>query len=148
VTTLREAVKTLFEGDATFMALATGGVHDADSLGRQQLELNDITAGTPIVQPALFIRWTGEVPFSASVLEARSVFCELYFFDDSSYDTIRQMRERAYTLLHQQTVTFDEPSSDYLYAFRWVGDVLEQTDDTLAGAFMERSRYEGHLKRN
>jgi hypothetical protein len=145
MTTLRQATRALFTGDVTFMALATGGVHDVDSLGRMELELADITSGSPIVLPSLFIRWTTEAPFSLRVLEARSIFFNLFFFDHSNYTVIEQLRHRAYQLLHQQRVTFDEPSGDYLYAFVWAGDVCQSSDESLQGARMERARYEGHL---
>jgi hypothetical protein len=127
------------------MALATGGVHDAESLGRNNLELDDITDGSPVVKPALFIRWSTEAPYSSSVLKARSVFVELYFFQDQGYDVTVQMRHRAFELLHQQRVSFDDPEGDYLYAFRWAGDLTNMDDESLQGASMERSRYEGHL---
>jgi len=147
-TTLHQAVKTLLSGDATLAALATGGIHDPDSLGRPGLELADLCAGTPVIHPAVFIRWTTEAPFSAVILKARSVFAEVYFYQDQGYDTIRQMRERVFALLHQKRVpTMDAPAGDYLYAFVWAGDVLQQSDDSLGGASMERSRYEGHLIR-
>lgn len=148
-TTLAAAVRALFTGDAAFATLATGGVHDAESLGRQGLELKDVQSGSsPLAQPALFIRWTTEAPYSGLALQARQVFCELYFYQHAGYDTIRQMRQRAFELLHQQRVSFDDPSGDYLFAFYWAGDVKEQVDDSLAGASFERSRYEGILTRD
>lgn len=146
-TTLHQAVKALLSGDVTLAALATGGIHDADSLGRNGLELADLCAGTPVIKPAVFIRWTTEAPFSAAVLKARSIFLELWFYQDQGYETIRQMRERAFALLHQKRVTMDTPAGDYLYALVWAGDVLQQSDDSLGGASFERSRYEGHLIR-
>lgn len=145
MTTLREATRALFTGDVTFMALATGGVHDADSLGRNWLELDDITGSTPVIRPALFIRWTTEAPYSIRVLKARSLFVELYFFQDQGYTVTAQMRDRAYVLMEQQRVSFNEPAGSYLYAFRWAGDLVQSNDETLQGASMERSRFEGHL---
>lgn len=146
MTTLQEATLALFTGDPAMVALATGGIYDSDTLGRDNLELDDIRSpGTPTVDPALFIRWSTEAPFSAVVLEARSIFVELYFYQDSGYTITRQMRDRAYRLMQQQTVIFDDPASDYLYAWVWSGDLTNKDDETLEGASMERSRFEGHL---
>lgn len=145
-TTLRQALRAKFTGDAAFMTLASGGVHDGDSLGRRELTLDDLTAGTPVVKPALLIRWTTETSM-ISIIGARELAVELYFYQHSGYDTIRQMRERAYALLDRNNVVFDTPSSDWLYEWRWAGDVLEQQDDTLGGASMERSRFMGYLTR-
>jgi len=146
MTTLRTATKALFTADTAFMALATGGVHDADSLGRDWLEIADITSGSsPVIKPALFIRWTTEAPFDASVLNARSLFVELYFIQDQGYTITAQMRHRAWQLLHQKRASIDSPAGEYLYAFVWAGDLVQQSDESLQGAAMERSRYEGHL---
>lgn len=144
MTTLYAATHTLLTNDATLAALATGGVHDVQSLGRQELELADITAGTPLVKPAVFLRWTTETEF-VRVINARRVYLDIYVYQDTGYLVTAQMRDRIFTLLHQQRVTFTEPAGDYLYAFVWAGDVVQQQDDTLGGASMERSRYEGHL---
>lgn len=147
-TTLAAAVKALFNGDTTFKALATF-IYDAEALGRPGLELQDVqSAGVPLVQPTLYIRWTTEAPYSGLALQARQVFCELYFYQHAGYDTIRKMRQRAFELLHQQRVSFNDPGGDYLFAFYWAGDVREQVDDSLAGASFERSRYEGILTRD
>lgn len=145
MTTLREATRALFLADGTFMALATGGVHDSDSLGRNNLELGDLTAGSPVVKPAMFLRWRSEVPLSLVVLKARSIFVELYFYQDQGYTVTAQMRQRAFELLHQHGVSFDEPSGDYLYNFTWAGDLTDMDDESLQGASMERSRYQGFL---
>lgn len=141
MTTLHEAVLDLFENDATFAALATGGVFDVDTLGRQELELGDITSGTPIVQPALLIRWTTDAPWGPDSLNGHRPFVELYFYQDTGYTTTEAMRQRAYELLDRQRVTFNEPASDYVFEFRWAGDVIQQQDDSLGGASMERSRF-------
>lgn len=144
MTTVQQALKTALSGDVTLAALATGGIHDLASLGRQQLEITDLTSGTPIIRPAVLIRWTTQTPFSAAVLKARRGFVELYYYDDSAngYATIRSMRERVFALLHRQTVTITEPTNDYVWRFSWAGVVEEQTDESLGGAAMERDRYE------
>lgn len=141
MTTLNTAFRAVFTGDTAFMALATAGVFDPETLGRQELELDDLTNGTPIVQPALFIRWTTDAPFAAEVLNAHRPFVELYFFQDTGYITTAAMRARAYALLHRKRVVFNDPANDFVFEFRWAGDILQQQDESLSGASMERSRY-------
>lgn len=149
MTTLREATKAKFTGDVTFMALATNGVKDPDALGRDELTPDDLTGATPVVQPTLFIRWAGEVPISSRIFRARRVFCELYFYSDgaSGYETVRKMRERAFSLLDGQRVSINDPYNEYVFEFRWAGDVTQQKDDELGGANFERSRYEAYAMR-
>ncbi len=148
MTTLQAATRALLTGDTTLAALATGGIHDPESLGRQELELKDVTAsGSPLVKPAVFLRWTTQDPMSATALRAVRGFVEAYFYQDTGYATIQQMRQRVWQLLDQQRVTVTEPSGVRHCAFVWAGDVIEQQDDSLGGASMERSRYEVHYTR-
>jgi hypothetical protein len=144
-TTLRAALRALLAADTALAALATNGVKDLDTLGRAGLELADLNGGTAAIKPTVFIRWSTAAPYSDSVLNARSLFVELYFYADQGYTTIESMRARVFALLHQKRVSFDSPTNEHLCAFRWAGDVLQQVDDQLGGAAFERSRYEGHL---
>lgn len=147
-TTLKQALKARLSGDATLAAIAMGGVHDPESLGRQELELKDITAiNSPLIKPAVFIRWTTEDPFDVPAINAVRAFVEIYFFQDKGYASCQSMRERVWLLLHQQRVSFDAPAGWHLGVFIWAGDVLQMQDDSLGGASMERSRYEVHLTR-
>jgi len=147
VTTLRAAVLARLAGDATLAALATGGIYDAEALGRPGLELADVTAGTPVVQPCVFVRWTTEDPFGAAAINAVRTFAEIYVYQDTGYATCQALRERVWALLHQQRVAIDEPAGWRCAAIIWAGDVTESVDESLGGASMERSRYEVHLTR-
>jgi hypothetical protein len=151
MTTIREAVRTVLITDVTLMALATGGVHDDDSLDNR----NGLTpealqaADSPIIRPGVYIRWTTSDPFGLNdaTLNAERAFFEVYFYQHEGYDVITAMRDRVKRLLHQQRVNYDTPANQYCYAIIWAGDVLTMKDREMAGASMERTRYEVHLRR-
>lgn len=140
------ATKSRLKADATLTALVGSAyILDDDDVGRDGLKLSNIKpANQPIVSPAIYLHWTTETPFSASVLNAVRGFVEVYIYQDTGYATIELARRRVWELLHQQRVAID---NDYLFAFVWAGDVKRQKDDELGGASFERSRYEYHVIR-
>lgn len=147
---LRAATKALLEGDATLGAL-TSNILDRNEVGEEGLKLANLRTGSsPVIVPSVYIKWVSENPLpnspslpDGSVVGVRA-FCEIYFYGDSNYTTITAMRRRVYGLLHQKRVTVD---TDYVYAFLWRGDVLEQKDMLMGGVCVERSRYEVHYLR-
>lgn len=151
MTTIREAVRAVLTGDATLVALATGGIHDDDSLDNR----NGLTpqalqaAGSPLIRPGIYIGWTTSDPFGVhdATLHAERGFLEVYFYQHEGYDVITTMRDRVKRLLHQQRVNFDTPANQYNHAILWAGDVLNMKDEEMAGASMERSRFEVHIRR-
>lgn len=146
---LQAATLSALVADATLSALATGGVYDAQTLGRKELEISDLQVGTnPMIQPAVFIRWTTETPMPPDVIEVYDAYCEIFFYQHEGYDIIRQMRARVYELLHRNRVTIDGPGPAYHFGFNWAGSVLESEDESLAGASMERDRYQSDLIRS
>lgn len=151
MTTLRQAVLSRLTGDATLVALATGGIDDDDSLNNQHgLTLEDITSPTsPIIQPAVFVEWVSADPFGVhdKTLHAERLFLVVYFWQDTGYGTISAMKDRVKRLLHQQRVSYDTPANQYCYAMLWVGDVLDQKDPEMGGASLEWSRFEVHIRR-
>lgn len=148
MTTLRAAVKALLQADTTLTTLATGGIYDGEDVGRQGLTIDMIREeGEVAISPAIFLRWTTENRLDPDCLHVQQAFLQIYFYQDYGFDICRQMRQRAFTLLHQQTVPFDEPSGWFIFAMVWVGDVLEQYDDQLGGAHFERSRYQVDIGR-
>lgn len=147
MTTLPAATKAVLTGDGTLVALATGGIHDLHSLGRNELEPGDLQAGvSPVIQPGIFLRWRSQAQMGLRVAETRRGFVEVYFYDHEGYTTIATMRAEVYRLLHQARVLFDEPDRFTRAVFVWAGDVEQQEDDSLMGAAMERSRYEYHVR--
>ena len=145
MTTLQEAVKAVLDGDATLGALATGGIHDQDSVGQNGLEIKDlIVSGNPTIQPAVYVKWSTQVkmPEYARALRAEHVFFEVYFYQHAGYDVIHDMRVRVRQLLDYQTVTIDEPSGYENMDILWAGDLLGMYDESLGNAAMERSRYQ------
>ncbi len=151
MTTIRAAVRARLTGDATLVALATGGIHDEDSLNNENGLTPEAlqTTNSPIIRPGIYIGWTTSDPFGVNdaTLHAERAFLEVYYYQQVGYATITAMRDRVKVLLHQQRVTFDEPANQYCNAMIWAGDVLNQKDEEMAGASMERSRYEVHIRR-
>jgi len=145
MTTKTAAITALLAADATLKALATGGVFDLNALDRQGLELEDITAGAPLVQPAIAVRLSGETPYSGLAVSAAQITVELYFYQHAGYATCEAMRARCYALLHRQRVASTEPAGEWLFQLQWAGDITGQNDESLGGASMERSRYIGYL---
>lgn len=156
---LHAATKTYLKADATLYTVGGTGlaknILDITDVGREGLKIDNLKAagqsGQPKIAPSIYLNWVDENPMpnapsapDGSVLAVRG-FLEIYFYEHMAYTTITAMRRRVYTLLHQQRVVIDGP--DYLYAFIWAGDVLEQDDPYLEGVSMERSRFEFHYLR-
>lgn len=143
--TMKEAVRAVLTGDATLMALATGGVHDHDTVGRRGLTRETLmTAGVVAIKPAIYINWTTEAPFGVrqATLQAERLFFEVYFYQDSGYATIVSMRKRVKALLNYQPTQYNSPANEWMHDIRWAGDLLEMKDEELGGVSMERTRYE------
>lgn len=144
MTTLREAVKAVLVGDATLTALATGGVHDMDSVGHEGLTRKTLmVSGQVEIRPGIYIVWSSVVPFgkAQATIRANRVFFEVYFYQDTGFDVCEQMRKRVKELLNYQTVTPNEPADEWCHQFIWAGDVVGVRDDRMS-ASMERSRYQ------
>lgn len=147
MTTKTGAICELFTDDTTLKTLATGGVFDLNALDRQGLELADLTNGTPLVQPAIAVKVSSEVPYSGLAVGAAQVTVDLYFYEHAGYATCEKMRARCYALLHQKRVASTEPAGEWLFQLQWAGDITGQNDESLGGASMERSRYIGYVQK-
>ncbi len=146
---LAGATKAYLKADSTLTAIvAADKILDAEDVGREGLKVEHIKQiGTPLVGPAIYINWTTEAPYQATMLDAVQAFVEIYFYQHSKYGIIKDMKRRVWELLHQQRVVIDDPGADYVYAFIWRGDVVQMKDPELNGCSMERSRYEIHYLR-
>lgn len=145
MTTIREAVLAVLTDDSTLAGLATGGIHDSDSAGRDGMRRELLmVSGTPGIRPGVFVRWGTDTPFGVAQrsLGAQRLMAEVFFYQDDGYDKIISMRERVKTLLEYAPVQFDEPGGYWMADIFWRGDVLAMVDDEMGGACFERSRYE------
>lgn len=144
MTTLQDALKAALTGDGALSALATGGVHDDDSAGRDGMRRELLmVAGEVAIRPGVYVHWASDVPFGdhQATLSVRRVFCEVYYFQDDGYSVIRQMRARVRDLLEYRRVMFDDPPGVINHDILWRGDVTGQFDDEMKCS-MERTRYE------
>jgi len=143
--TMQATLKAVLTGDATLMALATGGVYDGDSVGRRGLTRETLaTAGQVAIDPAIYINWVTDTPYGVrqEVLQARRVFAEIYFYQDTGYATVRAMRQRVRELLEYEPVQYDDPASERMRDIFWRGDIVERKDESLSDVSMEQSQYE------
>lgn len=103
------AAKAIFEGDATMLATATGGVWDWTELGRRGLNRTD-HAGTAfdangLIKPLVVLKLRTAVPIegisddAAQVVAQRSML-EAWYYEDAGYSNINIMRARGFVLLH------------------------------------------------
>lgn len=148
MTTFFEAVKAALLADVTLATLTTI-ILDDDDVGRDGLQREQLLATDTAtsISPAIFIKWRSQLPFQLRVLKAEQVFFEVYFYQEQGYGTVEAMRARVFELLHEQAIQFDEPAGNYCHLILWRGNVLRLFDPELAGASMERSRYETHITR-
>lgn len=148
---MQEALLALIADDEEIEEAATGGVWDHQAIeeagfGREGLTLEVIQAKDedenplPIVAPSIFILWSSETPLYRVKTRSRSVMVHIYFYDQQSYETITAMRDRVYTLLHEQRISFDEDW--YNREIRYAGGLLQFSDPKLNGTLAERVRYQ------
>lgn len=144
---LHQAIYTLLHDDSTLGSLATGGVHDAESVGRRGLTRAALAGSNSVpIQPALYLHWPNAVPFGGGEVgvQAERVYLEVYAYQDTGYAATQAMRARVMALLHRQRVTLEE---GWCFIILWRGDVTQQRDEGLGGVSMERSRYEMQVGR-
>lgn len=144
MTTLQDAVKGQLEGYIPLSVLAEGGIHDDESAGRDGMRRELLmVAGEVAIRPGIYIHWPSDVPFGEhqATLGVRRVFCEIYFYQDNGYTTVREMRRLVRGLLEYGRVTFDDPPGQFNHDILWRGDVTGQYDDAMKCS-MERTRFE------
>jgi len=121
--TLRAAVKTFLEADATLTGYCTGGIWDASELDRKGL-----TAQTPGVmdakgrlKPVLLIRWKTATGKEIAAYSERR-FVEFYIYDDLAAAAIELVKARLKALLENKKFS----AADFgLCKFRWASDLGE-----------------------
>ena len=96
--TLRAALKTLLEADATLVATMTGGLHDSTEISR---------SGTPSayddrgdLKPCGVLRVGTMTPLDPFDTAERQFFSLYFYQKPGGYTSIDAMKYRAKTLLH------------------------------------------------
>jgi hypothetical protein len=111
MTEVIDAVKTLLSADATLTGYLTGGIYTRHELGKAGLKEGNPSAAWAIndglkeLQPCLVVNIRSNTPdgeradVPSQTVSVTSTL-ELWFYDDDSYSTINQARNRCYALLH------------------------------------------------
>lgn len=139
-TTLRSAIRTLLEGDATLAATMTGGLHDSTEISPSKTPSAYDSRGD--LKPCAVLRMGTMTPIEPFD-EAEREFFNIYFYQKpGGYDSIDVMRTRCKDLLHTttdslKTVTI---SPGFVYEIRHADDFGDSWDDAL-GCPMSYSRY-------
>lgn len=129
--------KTRMTGDATLMAILTGGVFVSGETGRDGLTRGDIAGSDGWIRPAALVRERAVVPDGwvhdqeAQHASARQVV-EIWLYEDASYAAIDAAMNRLYTLF--QGYMFTDT-----YPIEWIGGINRQRDEgSLLGASLGR----------
>lgn len=144
MTTIREAIVEVLDDDATLAALATGGIYQVSTVGREGLTRKMLLGSGVAINPAVYVVWSTDVPYQQDnrLLRGQNLFFYVYFYQDTGYDVCKQMRERVKALLEYQPVQYDDPADEHMHDLFWRGDMVGEIDESLGDASMERSRYQ------
>lgn len=129
--------KTRMTGDATLMAILTGGVFVSGETGRDGLTRGDIAGSDGWIRPAALVRERAVVPDGwvhdqeAQHASARQVV-EIWLYEDSGYTNIDAALARLYILFQGYRLSGAFP-------LEWVGTLNRERDEgALLGASMAR----------
>ena len=145
--TLRAAVKAPLTGDATLMAILTGGLNDFEGYGRlgltpenAQYEADGIT-----LKPQAVLTWGTETPVLDSYgVQGMNRFFQLWVYDHDSPALIETALDRARVVLHRRQVTTDDARTALILFANHGPDFVA---DELQGAAGRFSRYSVRLSR-
>lgn len=145
MTTIQEAIRLALADDPAFVALASGGVFDGETVGRRGMTRALLTTDDVVkIKPGVYLTWVTNDPMGQAqkTIGAINLFFDLYCYQDSGYLITSAMRKRAYEILNYTPVEFDVPADEIMRDIIWAGDVIGQHDDDMGGAAMERSSYQ------
>lgn len=116
--TLLSDLQTTLQADGTLTGLLTGGIYTSTELGKMGLHPdNSVCADAwtlvndfQTVQPCMVIRQRSAVPTYDRVDNKTQVVSiapviEMYFYDENSFTTIEQARDRVYAMLHANGIS-------------------------------------------
>lgn len=145
--TLRAAIKTLLEADATLMAILTGGIHDRTEISPKLTP--DAYDDRGDLKPCAVLRMSSATP-KGTFDNAADQYFQLYFYQKKGdYDEIDAAMARAWTLLSTTEDNLVEVAitTGYVYEIRHANDFLDSWDDPL-DCPMAFSRYHVVLLRS
>lgn len=137
--TQRAAIKALLTANATW--LSTVGAANTkwwDEWGRTGLEPATATYdANGRLQICVVLKYGANTMRELWPIGALR-FLQIYFYHDSSYETLLTVQNLARSILNRQTVVYDTGRQGYL---EWVSDSAEFIADELGGAVGMYSRY-------
>lgn len=141
---LRDAVKTLLEADATLMATLTGGIYHRGGINRTATPDAYDTAGK--LEPCAVIALETTTPLGPADFDFETVWFAVYLYEEEggAYAHIDTAADRVRALLHRQTVTI---SAGGVHEIRHADSVGDQYDDAMR-AEMRMERFYAWRKRS
>ena len=133
--------KTALKADGTLVGLVYDAAHilDSEDVSAEGLQIKDLKNGSsPLFVPTLYLNWTTDSPTGLRVIDGHMAFVNVLAYDYKGYANTRAILKRVKALLDQQMLS----DGDGYYWFSWAGDLLEQKDEGLGNAAVERSRYQ------
>lgn len=106
---LRDAIYNALIADSALMAILTGGVFDANHLGREGLKpdaVRDTT--TQRIKPLIVIRWQGEIDMQPEVFDSELVLATVWYYEDRGFTNIQAAKRRVKKLIHNQYFSADD----------------------------------------
>ena len=137
--TMRDALRTALEGDATLVGLLTGGVYDASELGSDGALPSSVFSSLALIQPCAVIRWRGEAPKEIREFTERRYVEIWYYADSSAVASLEAAKERAKVVLHRQQLS--NVTGKGLNYVEFVDSQGEFTAEEYQNAAADMSRY-------
>lgn len=128
--TIETTITTLLAADATLLALATGGIHSFNGLGRQGINRTTLPGAFDslgCIKPCVLVRLRTSNPMPGGLQDDQDQYTterslvETWLYQDSGYTTIDALHDRIYALLHAKPIAG-------LFRCEWGGTVRNQYD--------------------
>lgn len=105
MSTLRQAVISLLENDATLMAILTGGVYDRREISRTLTPAAYSVVGA--LKPCAVVTLEVTTPLGPAEFDFETVYFQVWLYEEAGnhYAAIDPARDRVRALLHRQSVT-------------------------------------------
>lgn len=115
-------------GDATLMAVLTGGVHRAPEISRQATPAAFDTYAE--IKPCALVKQETTAPFGPHEKSARA-FVRIHLYERAGYTSIEAARHRIFSLLDGARVAATSGEEVGVWEIAHVGDVVDATDQAL-----------------
>lgn len=117
---LRATIKARAAANATVLSLATGGVHDSDSIDQLDgggMDFAPKESDGVRIAPHVIVRFKDATQITPYELPAMARAVEMYVYDNHGYDTIDQIVKALITEFHDEYLTADDRSFAHM---QWI----------------------------